>query len=100
MAFLAALLQTDIPRPSAALFLYILSLLILGRVIQKVQAWYRLRHVPGPPLAGWTGLWLAKQFLKGTRTFSQEVPALVEKYGEFMPILTIPVCSNIPRPCH
>lgn len=83
MAFLAALSQTVIPLPSAGLFLYILSLLILGRVIQKVQAYYRLRHVPGPPLAGWTGLWLARQFFspKGIRTFSLEVPALVEKYG-------------------
>jgi hypothetical protein len=99
MAILATLSQTDIPRPSAGLFLYILSLLVLGRVIQKVQAWYRLRHVPGPPLAGWTGLWLARQFLKGGRTFSLEVPALVEKYGGPIFIL-IPMCSTLTELWH
>jgi hypothetical protein len=50
-------------------------------VVQRTRRWYRLRHIPGPPLAGWTSLWLTKRYLKGT--VSQDISALVDKYGAF-----------------
>jgi hypothetical protein len=80
MTFFNSLSKNPIPYPSSGLILYLLSLLLLAHVIQRVRGWYRLRHVPGPPLAGWTSLWLTKGFINGA--FFQNVPALAEKYGE------------------
>jgi hypothetical protein len=80
MTFFNSLSKNPIPYPSSGLILYLLSLLLLAHVIQRVRGWYWLRHVPGPPLAGWTSLWLTKGFINGA--FFQNVPALAEKYGE------------------
>ncbi|KAK0611729.1 cytochrome P450 [Immersiella caudata] len=35
----------------------LLSLLLLSRLALRVHRWYRLSHIPGPFLAGWTSLW-------------------------------------------
>ena len=80
MTIFARLPENLIAWPSTGLILYVLGLLLLAHVIQRVRGWYRLRHVPGPPLAGWTSLWLTKGFINGA--FFQNVPALAEKYGE------------------
>lgn len=80
MGLRISLSESPIAKPSSRLVLYILGLLFLAHIIRRVRQWYRLRHVPGPPLAGWTSLWLTKQYLN--ETFFLDVPALVEKYGE------------------
>lgn len=80
MAFLASLLERAISRPSASVILYyLLGFLLIIHAIRRVRGWYRLRHIPGPALAGWTSLWLTRRYLRGT--FCQDVPDLVEKYG-------------------
>ncbi|KAL5331052.1 hypothetical protein ACEPPN_000581 [Leptodophora sp. 'Broadleaf-Isolate-01'] len=46
----------------------ICTLLILGLsllVVQSFLAWYRLRHVKGPPLAGFSKLWLIRAVSSG-----------------------------------
>ena len=72
--------ENTIARPAYRLVLYILGFLLLAHTIRRVRQWYRLRHIPGPPLAGWTSLWLTKQYLN--ETFFLDVPALVAQYGE------------------
>ena len=80
MSLRISLSESPIARPSSRLVLYILGFLLLAHTIRRVRQWYRLRHIPGPPLAGWTSLWLTKQYLN--ETFFLDVPALVAQYGE------------------
>ncbi|KAK4156004.1 cytochrome P450 [Chaetomidium leptoderma] len=95
MAFLASLSERAISRPSTSVILYyVLGFLLLVHAIRRVRGWYRLRHIPGPALAGWTSLWLTRRYLKGT--FCQDVPALVDRYG---PVVRVApdkiVCTDI-----
>ncbi|KAL2135823.1 hypothetical protein VTI74DRAFT_6752 [Chaetomium olivicolor] len=78
MSLLTALLDNPTSGPSTGRILYSLSLLLFVHGIRRAKRWYRLRHIPGPPFAGWTSLWLTKRYLDGT--FSKEVPALADQY--------------------
>ncbi|EAQ83674.1 hypothetical protein CHGG_10078 [Chaetomium globosum CBS 148.51] len=94
MGLRVSLSESPIAKPSSRLVLYILGLLFLAHIIRRVRQWYRLRHVPGPPLAGWTSLWLTKQYLN--ETFFLDVPALVEKYGPLVRIAPDKVvCTDV-----
>ncbi|KAK4119039.1 hypothetical protein N657DRAFT_319964 [Parathielavia appendiculata] len=42
--------------PSAAI-----GILLLWTLFTRVRNWYRLRHIPGPPAAAWSKLWLAQR---------------------------------------
>ncbi|KAM7204219.1 Cytochrome P450 [Naviculisporaceae sp. PSN 640] len=70
--------ETLLASPKTTLIYLFLSLLLydLGR---RTRRWYRLRHVPGPWICGWTSLWLLKQHL-GPR-IDQSWKKLVEEYG-------------------
>ncbi|KAH6847789.1 cytochrome P450 [Chaetomium sp. MPI-CAGE-AT-0009] len=84
MGLRVSLSANPIARPSPALILYILGFFLLVHSVRRVRAWYRLRHIPGPPLAGWTSLWLTKRYLD--ETFFLDVPALVDQYGPLVRI--------------
>lgn len=60
---------------------YLLGIVLLADIIRRVQRWYRLRHVPGPVLAGWTSLWATKRHLKDI--YFDDISDLVENYGKF-----------------
>jgi hypothetical protein len=58
-------------------------LLCLGAVIfigYSVHSWARLRHVPGPPLAGFTRLWKMRNLLKGE--LHLKLKSATETYGK------------------
>lgn len=48
--------------------------------VQTVRAWLRLRHIRGPPLAGFTNLWLVRVIMGGKTHW--ELGLANEKYGE------------------
>ncbi|KAL2163204.1 hypothetical protein VTH06DRAFT_5260 [Thermothelomyces fergusii] len=73
---------------------YFLGIVLLVDIIHRVWRWHRLRHVPGPVLAGWTSLWLGMRYLKGT--YLQDVSALADKYGPVVRIAPNKVfCSDV-----
>lgn len=49
-------------------------------VFSAVLQYWRLRHIPGPPLAAWTNFWLMRQ-LNGTEKFYDVKKRLHQKYG-------------------
>lgn len=66
---------------------YIVNLLLvlLGAtgtylVISSVSQYWRLRHIPGPPLAAWTNLWLMQR-MNGKEKFYNIRKRLHQKYG-------------------
>src|SRR5690348_9783940 len=81
MSFLTTLLDISIPWPSAGPVLYMVTILLFANAMQRAGRWYHLRHIPGPRLAGWTSLWLTKQYLDKTSFI--EVPTMADKYGVF-----------------
>ena len=58
------------------LFLIALS---LGVFTRYVTAWYRLRHIPGPFICGFSTIWLARKCLSGR--VNEDFKRLTEKYG-------------------
>jgi hypothetical protein len=49
-------------------------------LVSSVLQYWRLRHIPGPPLAAWTDFWLMRQ-LNGTDKFYDVRKRLHQKYG-------------------
>lgn len=49
-------------------------------VFSTVVQYWRLRHIPGPPLAAWTNFWLMRQ-LNGTEKFYDVKKRLHQEYG-------------------
>jgi hypothetical protein len=49
-------------------------------VLSSVLQYWRLRHIPGPPLAAWTDFWLMRQ-LNGTEKFYDVRNRLHQRYG-------------------
>jgi hypothetical protein len=60
----------------------LLSAGLLGAyiVFSSVLQYWRLRHIPGPPLAAWTDFWLMRQ-LNGTEKFYDVRKRLHQRYG-------------------
>ncbi|KAI1387746.1 cytochrome P450 [Hypoxylon trugodes] len=78
MSFLADLLNSIGP-------LATLALLIVGwYTISAVYSWYRLRHIPGPFLASFSYLWLARTGWNGTQL--EDFEAAGRKYGSLFRI--------------
>ncbi|KAK3987332.1 putative cytochrome P450 E-class, group IV [Cladorrhinum sp. PSN332] len=67
---------------------------ILVNVMHRFKRWHRLRHIPGPPLAGWTSLWLTRRFI-GYKVF-EGIRDLSDKYGPLVRIApnTI-ICTHV-----
>ncbi|KAH0279093.1 cytochrome P450, partial [Aureobasidium melanogenum] len=49
-------------------------------VFSSILQYWRLRHIPGPPLAGWTNLWLMQR-INGREKFYDTRKRLHQKYG-------------------
>lgn len=75
-----ALMDLDIGK--TGLVLVALAGLVLCYGIQAVATWYRLRHIPGPFLASFSYLWLAK-VTRSTRQWHiyRELP---KQYGSLV----------------
>src|ERR1700694_519436 len=49
-------------------------------VAQRLQAWYRLRHIKGPSLAAFSDIWMLKRVWKGT--LYEDLGDLCAQYGK------------------
>lgn len=59
----------------------LLAILVASAVASRVRRWLRLRHIPGPPLAGWSkAIWLLRKSLGGR--FHLDTAEVCEKYGQ------------------
>lgn len=67
-----------IPDP-LGLLLIVLGCLVLHLVAMRIRAHARIRHLPGPFLARWTHLWLAKSMVTGE--FGHTTAELHANYG-------------------
>lgn len=65
--------------PTPALILSFVGLLLFADVVRRVARWGRLRHIPGPPLAGWTSLWLTRAYFQ--EGYLENYQGLTNKYG-------------------
>lgn len=61
------------------LLLYSVGLCLLVALARGFGSWRRLRHIPGPPLASISSLWMVKKSLTGT--FHQHLRHVAEEYG-------------------
>ncbi|KAI0860189.1 cytochrome P450 [Xylaria cubensis] len=61
------------------LLLYSVGLCLLAAIAREFISWQRLRHIPGPPLASITSLWMVKKSLSGT--FHSHLRHVAEEYG-------------------
>ncbi|KAK3389845.1 cytochrome P450 [Podospora didyma] len=59
-------------------------LLLCAGAVYCARAWIRLRHVPGPPLAGWSPLWMIRKLLGGRA--NEELHRVSELYGPLVRI--------------
>jgi hypothetical protein len=57
----------------------LLPVLVTYAVLSRVRTWLRLRHIPGPPLVGWSKAWLLRKALGGC--FHLDTAEVCEKYG-------------------
>ncbi|KAB5550779.1 cytochrome P450 family protein [Coniochaeta sp. 2T2.1] len=64
---------------SSVLFAACVSALALYVFFSRLVVWQRLRHIPGPPEAGWSKLWLVRHQIGGRLCL--DLPAVCEKYG-------------------
>ncbi|KAI0452658.1 cytochrome P450 [Xylaria acuta] len=55
------------------------GLCLLAAIARCFRSWQRLRHIPGPPLASVSSLWMVKKSLTGT--FHQHLRHVAEEYG-------------------
>ena len=54
--------------------------LILWSLIARARDWHRLRHIPGPPAAGWTKAFLVRHQFGGK--LLQHLRDVAQKYGK------------------
>jgi hypothetical protein len=61
----------------------LLAVLVASAVVSRVRRWRRLRHIPGPLLAGWSkAAWLLRKALGGR--FHLDTAEVCEKYGRYL----------------
>lgn len=58
----------------------LLPILATYSVFSRVRTWLRLRHIPGPPFAAWSKVWLLSKALGGR--FHLDTAEVCEKYGQ------------------
>lgn len=64
------------------ILLYLFLSLFLVNTVHRIRRWYRLRHIPGPWICGWTSLRLLRSHM-GPR-IDRDWKELVDKYGRKM----------------
>ncbi len=65
--------------PSPILISSLVGFFIVANVVHRIIRWRRLRHIPGPAMAGWTSLWLTGAYFRGG--FLEDYEELSAKYG-------------------
>ncbi|KAK0630500.1 cytochrome P450 [Bombardia bombarda] len=75
---LLSVLQT-LGQNTRNLVLGLLGILIFSSIVKRFRRWYRLRHIPGPSLAGFSRLWLARLYVKGQ--VHEDWKVLADTYG-------------------
>ena len=75
-----AVLQNEETPHSLVLALILALLAGAYLILSSVVQYWRLRHIPGPPLAAWTNLWLMRH-MNGTEKFYDVRKRLHQKYG-------------------
>jgi hypothetical protein len=75
----ASLVFSD--EPKFSLIFYLSLLLVVAFIIRRLRQWRRLRHIPGPPLAGFSRwFWLVPLVRSGQ--LDLRLQALNKKYGK------------------
>lgn len=57
----------------------LLSIILLGISAHWFWSWWRLRHIPGPPLASFSLLWILRKALSGR--YQEELKTVSDQYG-------------------
>lgn len=58
-----------------------LGVFVIGLIILRIRDFARLKHIPGPSLAGWTDLWMIRAQASGRMNLiMQEV---TNEYGKY-----------------
>ncbi|PMD31924.1 cytochrome P450 [Hyaloscypha variabilis F] len=73
----------------------LLPVLVTYAVFSRVRTWLRLRHIPGPPLVGWSKAWLLRKSLGGQ--FHLDTAEACEKYGPIVRIGPNELVTNDPN---
>jgi len=63
--------------------IFLTAAIVLLRTALVLRTWNRLRHIGGPPLAGFTNLWIIYTIMSGKAHLRLQKAA--EKYGMFKP---------------
>jgi hypothetical protein len=94
MASLHLSWNTVISTPSSILVWSLVGFLVFTNLVHRTIRWRRLRHIPGPPLAGWTSLWLTNSYFRGG--FLEHYEELAAKFG---PVIRVGpnrvLCSDV-----
>jgi hypothetical protein len=77
-----AIMHNEDMTHTVVLFLLFVVLYGVYLVLSPVLQYWRLRHIPGPPLAAWTNFWLMRQ-LNGKEKFYDVRKRLHQNYGPF-----------------
>ncbi|KAK4652631.1 hypothetical protein QC762_501510 [Podospora pseudocomata] len=77
---------------TSSILLHLLIVLLLLSLAYRVHRWHKLRHVPGPFLAGWTSLWLTRGFI--SYKVYEDMHALTKKYGPVVRVAPNKVIIN------
>jgi len=73
----------------------LLAVLVATSVVFRVRRYLRLRHIPGPPLAGWSKApWLLRKALGGR--FHLDTAEVCQKYGSIARIGPNELVTNDP----
>jgi hypothetical protein len=75
-----AIMHNEDMTHTAVLFLLFAILYGVYLVLSLVLQYWRLRYIPGPPLAAWTNFWLMRQ-LNGKEKFYDVRKRLHQNYG-------------------
>jgi len=51
--------------------------------VRVTYRWYRLSHVPGPALAGWSKYWIVRESMRGRQPIA--IKEVTDKYGTCFP---------------
>ncbi|KAK2617023.1 hypothetical protein QQS21_000114 [Conoideocrella luteorostrata] len=63
-------------------------------IVSRVWAWYRLRHIKGPPAAAWTSLWLVYKTRSGQLFY--DLASICNQYGMLHTSCCVPLRISCP----
>jgi len=72
---------------SAGVSIAAAALVVAWFIARTIWVWRRLRHIPGPTLAGFSSLWLIRKQSSGR--FCEHMRDVSEKYGEYLSLSRI-----------